>query len=66
MKNILSKGGDPTFQDWSGFDSIMYAIKKNYFDIMCLLIDLSSVPIDFNRHFFTSKTTYLAMAAKLA
>jgi len=38
--------------DWCGFDSIMYAIKKNYYDIMCLLIDLSSVPIDFNKNFF--------------
>jgi hypothetical protein len=52
VKNILSLGGDPTFMDWSGYDSIMYAIKKNYYEIMCLLIDLSDVPIDFNRHFF--------------
>lgn len=30
----------------------MYAIKKNYYEVMCLLIDLSRYEIDFNKKFF--------------
>lgn len=45
-------GADPTIDDWQGCDSIMYAIKKNYYEVMCLLIDLSRYEIDFNKKFF--------------
>lgn len=34
-------GADPTFMDWNGYDSIMHAIKKNFYDTMCILIDSS-------------------------
>ena len=47
-------GADPTFMDWNGVDSIMHAIMKNLYDIMCTLIDFSPVPIDFDRRFFVN------------
>ena len=58
MKNLLQTGADPTFTDWNGYDSIMYAIKKNYYEIMCLLIDLTKHPINFNKQFFVFKIFY--------
>lgn len=49
-------GADPTINDWNGCDSIMYAVKKNYYEIVCLLLDLSKFPINFDKPFFVIKT----------
>jgi hypothetical protein len=56
---------DPGFMDWTGCDAIMHAIKKNYYSMLCLLLDGSQVAIDLNKRFFSQKITYLIMAAKV-
>ncbi|KRX01863.1 Ankyrin repeat-containing domain [Pseudocohnilembus persalinus] len=65
VQQLLLMGADPTINDWSGCDSIMYAIKKNFYSIMTLLLDLSQKQINFDKRFFSLKITYLIQAAKL-
>jgi ankyrin repeat protein len=65
VRSLLRQGADPNLTDWNGENSIIHAIKKNFNDILGVIIDSTSVPINLNNRFYTKKITYLMMAARL-
>ena len=58
-------GANPCKKDWSGFDSICYAIKNRNADLIKTLLHLSTKKINFNKRFTSLMETYLIMAAKV-
>jgi hypothetical protein len=64
VRSLLQLGADPNFTDWNGENSIIHAIKKNFNDILGVILDSSMVPINLNSRFFSKKITYLMMAAR--
>ncbi|EAS05959.2 ankyrin repeat protein (macronuclear) [Tetrahymena thermophila SB210] len=66
VRNFLQLGANPNLTDWKGDNSIIHAIKKNFNDILGVILDTSQKYINLNNRFFTNKVTYLMMAAKLS
>lgn len=64
VKHLLSLGGNPQIMDWSGNDSIMYAIRKQFYEMFCVLVDLAQTKLDLDKHFFSQQVTYLILAAQ--
>jgi ankyrin repeat protein len=58
-------GCNPNLTDWRGENSMILAIKKNFNEILGVILDSALHAIDLNCRFFTSKLTYLMMAARL-
>ena len=54
VKKLVMDGASVTKQDWNGLDSILYALKKNDWEILNLLMDFSKNPIDLNKNFFVN------------
>lgn len=63
-KQLMIIGANPCKMDWSGFDSICYAIKNRNPDLLQTLLHLCKGDIDYNKHFTATLETYLIMAAK--
>lgn len=66
IRNLLSSGANPTLTDWGGENSVVHAIRKNFNDILGVILDSSLTPINLDYRFTSQKTTYLMMAAKLS
>lgn len=58
-------GCNPNLTDWRGENSVILAIKKNFNEVLGVILDSALYKIDLNCRFFTSKLTYLMMAARL-
>lgn len=65
VRNLLQMGCNPNLTDWRGENSMILAIKKNFNEILGVILDSALHAIDLNCRFFTSKLTYLMMAARL-
>ncbi len=51
IKELVSQGACVTKQDWSGFDSLMFAIKKNDWDSLTICLDYSRYDINLDCKF---------------